>query len=245
MRRLGGFVLILCLFGVLGNAPAGAELTENTIGCEGSAVITGGDGETTTVDANDDEVTVPKDGEAAWEGSVATVTHNHSGKINLEVGPANVELGSWSSPNDDDESSRRGTKELSSALGDVPPGKYDVSGFHQGDEGRCAGHVTVNVSGSIVSSPISAASLAVAALALIAFAFGILRGRPILAAFAGLLLGAFGALDLVFAGVLSSGSVLLPILPLALLLVGAVLGVVRLRAGRAPVPPGAPPTVPA
>lgn len=242
MRRLGGFVLICCLttlVGVASSVPAGAELTENTIGCAGSAVITDDDGATTSVDAEDDSVTLAGNGSAAYVGSVATVTHNHVGEINLEVGPASIQLGSWESENDGDENEKRGTKELPSAIGDVPPGKYDVNGFHQGDEGRCAGHVTVEITGSILASPISAASVGLGLLALLAFLFGALRGRPFLAAIAGLFLGLFGGLDLVFAGVLSSSSVLLLVLPVALLVVGVVVGLLQ-RPGTATGPPPMP-----
>lgn len=242
MRCPGGLVL-LALVGLLtvGPArPAAAELTENTIGCAGSAVVTDEDGGTTTVDAEDSTATLAGNGEAAYVGSVSTTTHDHFGEINLEVGPASIQIGSWESANEDDENEKRGTKELPSAVGDVPPGKYDVNGFHQGDEGRCAGHVTVEITGSILGSPISAASVALGAIFLLLFLFGALRGKPVLAAVAGLLLGLFGGLDLVFAKVLSSGSVLLAVLPVALLVVGLVVGLLQ-RPGTPTGPPPAPP----
>lgn len=244
MRRLGGFLVLLALLVIASAAPAAAELTENSIGCKGTAVIHGDDGSTTSVSADDATVTLPTAGDADYEGSVATVTHNHFGEINLEVGPGTIELGSWKGRNDTDQSSKSGTKQLASALADVPPGRYDVSGFHQGDEGRCAGHLTVEVAGSLFSSPISASSTGLGALALIALVFGVLRGRPILAAFAGLLFGAFAALDLVFARTVGSGSILLLALPLVLLVLGAVVALLRLRSLRSPLP-GDPPPLPA
>ena len=221
--------------------PAGAELTENTIGCAGSAVVTDEDGGTTSVDAEDDTATLAGSGSAEYVGTVSTITHDHFGEINLEVGPASIEIGSWESANDDDESEKRGTKELPDAIGDVPPGKYDVNGFHQGDEGRCAGHVTVEITGSIFASPISAASVVLGALFVLLFLFGALRGRPVLAAVAGLLAGLFGGLDLVFARVLSSGSVLLLVLPAVLLVVGVVVGLLQRPGTALGPPPAAPP----
>lgn len=236
MRRLGGFVLIGLLATLLSAGPAGAELTENTIGCAGSAVVTGDDGTTTEVDAEDASVVLPGNGEAAYQGSVSTVTHNHFGKINLEVGPTTIAIADWSSANEGGEDTKRGTKELPSAVGDLPPGKYDLTGFHQGDEGRCAGRMTVEITGSILASPISAASVGIGVLALLAFLFGALRGKPVLGAIAGLFLGLFGGLDLVFAKVISSSSVLLLVLPVVLLVVGIVVGMLQ-RPGTATGPP--------
>ena len=72
--------------------------------------------------------------------------------------------------------------------------------------------------------------MAVAALSLAGFLIGALQGRPVLAAITGLLLGLFGGLELVFLKMLTSGTPLLLVLPVALLVVGAVVGMVRHRA---------------
>jgi hypothetical protein len=241
MGRLGGFVLIVCgllLFGWA--APAHAEFTENTIGCAGSAVVHGDDGSATSVNADDSSVTLEDtSGNADYTGSVATVTHNHFGEINLEFGPAAIQVGDWGpSKNASNQNSKNGNKDLPSALSNIPPGKYDLNGFHQGDEGRCAGEMTVEVAGSILSSPISLATSVLAALALLLFLFGALRGKPVLGALAGLFLGLFGGLDLVFGRVLSSSSILILILPVALLVVGLVVGFLQ----RPGTPAGPPPT---
>lgn len=155
--RYFGPGLVAAIAVLLVAAPASAEFDDNTIGCAGSAVITDDDGETVTVDASDSKVTVPTSGTARWEGSIDTVTHNHFGVVNLEIGPTSVELGSWGvSENADDEDRARGTKQLPSTLGGVPPGLYAVSGFHQGDEGRCSGAVTVEVEGNPLTHPAGA-----------------------------------------------------------------------------------------
>jgi hypothetical protein len=244
MRRLGGFLLIVCLLLIGRAVPAGAELTENTIGCAGSAVVHGDDGSTVSVDAEDAEVTLQDtSGTADYEGSVATVTHHHFGEINLAVGPFDVQVADWKGKNDTNQSSKSDSYDLPSALSNVPPGTYDLSGFHQGDEGRCAGRMTVKIAGSIVSSPISAASVGLAVLFLVLFLVGILRGKPVLAALGGLLFGLFGGLDLVFARVIASGNIAVVVLPLVLLLAGAVFAVLRSRAGGgggAGAPPEAP-----
>jgi hypothetical protein len=245
MRRLGGFLFIVCLLLIGRAVPAGAEFTENTIGCAGSAVVHGDDGSTVSVNADDGEVTLQDtSGSADYDGSVATVTHHHFGEINLAVGPFDVQVADWQGKNDTNQSSKSGTKKLPSAMSNVPPGTYELSGFHQGDEGRCAGRMTLKVAGSIVSSPISAGSVVAALLFLFVFLFGILRGRPILAAVGGLLFGLFGGLDLVFGRVVGSGSILLAVLPPLLLVVGVVLALLRSRAGGGggdvPAPPEGP-----
>lgn len=151
----------LALVGVvLFASPAGAVIEPpNTIGCSGSARITDDDGKVFNADAADTKVVVPRSGSAAWEGSLGTVTHNHFGAVNLELGPTTIELGSWGvSKNDKDEKDRSGVRDLPSTLGGVPPGRYVVSGYHQGDEGRCEGFVEIEVQGNPLGHPAGAAA---------------------------------------------------------------------------------------
>lgn len=142
---------------MLGAAPAGASFDDNTIGCDGAAALTADDGKQTTVRASDDEVAVPRSGTAAWQGSIATVTHNHRGAVDLALGPFSIQLDQWGpSRNVKDEASATGTKEIPSAVGSIPPGRYVVSGFHEGDEGRCSGSVIVVIEGSPLTNPAGA-----------------------------------------------------------------------------------------
>ena len=135
-------------------SPAAAVLTENGIGCSGSADITAGDGTTYHVDANDTEAKVPRSGTAAWRGAVATVTHDHKGEVSLEVGPFwDVQIGAWGpSANTANVSSAQGVTELPSALAEVPTGKYKLTGYHTGKEGGCAGEAVVEVEGGAFSN---------------------------------------------------------------------------------------------
>ena len=177
MRILGGTLAVAFVLLVAGAQPAAGIFTENTIGCAGSADITDGD-TTVHVDANDASAVIPPQGSAAWEGSVETITHNHSGKVELKIGPGAVPLGSWGpSENADDEASASGVKELPEALGDVPPGSYDVRGHHEGDEGRCAGHMKIEIDGSPLSNPFVLVSLALTAIFGVAL-FASLRAAP-------------------------------------------------------------------
>lgn len=144
-------------------APAAAEFTSNDVGCAGSAVITDG-AKQYTIDAKDTVAKVSAAGTADYQGSVSTVTHHHSGSIRLKVGPAGVTLGSWGpSANASNQSSKAGTKKLPAALGDVPPGKYEVTGQHRGDEGGCAGRMTLDVQAP-ASNPIVLGSLGLTAI---------------------------------------------------------------------------------
>lgn len=159
----GTAVAILALGWLAG--PAAAVLTENTVGCSGSAVITDPDGETYEADARDVSVEVPREGVASWKGSIGTVTHNHFGEVNLAVGPLDVQLGDWGpSRNADDESSSEGVEEIPDVLRYVVPGEYVVSGFHQGDEGGCKGHVVVAVDVSPFSTPAGMAAVTLTVL---------------------------------------------------------------------------------
>jgi hypothetical protein len=145
---LGGGVLLVSA------APASATFTKNTVGCKGSAVITDKDGKTFSIDAADSKVKVPKEGSAAWQGSLGTVTHNHSGSVSLKVGLAKIELGSWGpSANASNQGSQSGVKEIPAAVKQLLPGKYVVSGSHNGDEGGCAGSIVVEVEGSALGTP--------------------------------------------------------------------------------------------
>jgi hypothetical protein len=164
VRRLGGFLGLSVLAVLLTASPAAAVFTTNTIGCAGSAVIT--DGATTyNADANDSVIKLPKQGSAAYQGSIQTVTHNHSGAIKLKVGVVSIPMGSWGpTANNSNQSASAGVKKLPSALGSVPPGKYDLTGYHKGDEGMCAGKATVEIGGSALASPAALGSLALTAL---------------------------------------------------------------------------------
>jgi hypothetical protein len=161
LQRLGVAFGVLFATLLLTAAPAAAKFTENKIGCKGSAVITDDQGKTTSITAEDDDVKVPTKGSAAWEGAVTTTTHNHFGEVKLKLGFIKIALGDWGkSSNANDNNSAKGVKKIPSAVEQLPAGKYVVEGFHQGDEGRCAGKVTVELDASATSNPVGIVSLA-------------------------------------------------------------------------------------
>lgn len=147
-----GFVLV-------GAGPAQATFTENDIGCAGSADIVDGD-KTYRVDAADSTAKVPRQGTAHYEGTLDTVTHDHSGEVNINILGFKVNAGSWGpSKNALSLPEKKGEKEIPSIMNIAPPGKYVVDGFHKGNEGGCAGNITVDVQGSPLSSPFAIASI--------------------------------------------------------------------------------------
>jgi hypothetical protein len=179
-----GTLLVGAFAALIGLAtPAGATITTNTIGCAGSATVngTGGDaGKTVTVNANDAKVTMLREGTADWQGSITTTTHNHSGQVVVDLGWFKITAGKWGpSANASNENSKSGQTKLPSALKYVPPGDYKITGYHQGDEGRCAGSIDVRFNGSLVSNPIGIAALIATILAAAGVGFAaIARSTP-------------------------------------------------------------------
>ena len=160
---------------ILAFAPAAsASFTTNTIGCAGSATIsgTGSDsGKSVTINANDSKVTMLRQGVVNWHGSVTTPTHNNYGKVVIDLGYVKVTAGSWGpSKNASSKTSRSGVAHIPSALKYVPPGTYHMTGFHKGDEGECDGAIDVVFKGSILSTPVGI----VAIVGTILSAFGVL-----------------------------------------------------------------------
>jgi hypothetical protein len=155
-------------------APASASFTTNTIGCAGSATIsgTGSDsGKSVTINATDAKVTMLRQGVVNWHGSVTTPTHNNSGKVVIDLGYVKVTAGSWGpSTNASSKTSRSGVAHIPSALRYVPPGTYHMTGYHKGDEGECVGAMDVVFTGSILSTPVGIAAI----IGTILSAFGVL-----------------------------------------------------------------------
>jgi len=147
---------------VVGAAPAGATINQNSLGCQGQAVITPKHGAPITINANQREAHVPRSAAApvTYQGSVSTVTHNHHGYVAVTVGPFKIHFYSWSSANRSNKTSDSGTRAYPSELADVPPGKYRVTGGHFSPQGSCTGEMTIIVDGSPLSSPIGIAAAA-------------------------------------------------------------------------------------
>ena len=78
--------------------PAAATFTTNTTNCAGSATIvgTGSDaGKSVSVNANDAKVTMLREGDVNWEGSVPTATHDNQGDVVIHLGLISVTAKTW------------------------------------------------------------------------------------------------------------------------------------------------------
>lgn len=168
-RRLGVRVVVatgaMAAGVILSAAPAGAVLTTNTAGCVGQATVTGKDGSTTQVNADDTKVKIPREGSAAYQGSVpAPPQQSYSGSVSVNVGGVSIKLGDWNGGQSTKNASA-GTKDIPGAFQQALPGTYRVEGSHQQDGKSCKGFVDVEISGGLLGNPIG---IAVAAGSLLA-----------------------------------------------------------------------------
>jgi hypothetical protein len=149
---VGGFVLLT-------PRPAGA-VVGGSLNCQGHATITSNSGQTYEVDAKDSKATIPKDGSIEYTGSTSPISHNHSGHIDLDLGPAKPTIFTWSGKNATNKPSSTGTKKIPSLMNNLPPGEYLLSGSHSGQEGSCSGHITLVIKGNPLSNPVGIVGVA-------------------------------------------------------------------------------------
>lgn len=171
VSAFGAALFVVFAFAVAAAQPAGAVFTSNNIGCAGSAVITAKDGTVYNANANDSLIKVPRDGTVAYDGTITTVTHDHSGEIVMKIAMFAVPLGTWGPRhNGSNQAGASGVKDIPSAFAQVPPGKYRISGFHSGNEGRCDGWADIEIAGSPLTSPVGIVAVALTIASAIAFA---------------------------------------------------------------------------
>jgi hypothetical protein len=163
--------------------PAAATFTTNTTNCAGSATIvgTGKDaGKTVSVNANDAKVTMLREGNVNWEGSVPTAIHDNQGNIVIHLGLVSVTAKTWGpSKNASNKVSKAGVARIPSALKLVPPGTYHMTGYNSSDEGTCAGSMDLRFTGSILSTPVGIVAIIGTLLGAIGIVFaGIAKALP-------------------------------------------------------------------
>ncbi|HZV27404.1 MAG TPA: hypothetical protein VFG00_14050 [Acidothermaceae bacterium] len=163
--------------------PAAATFTTNTTNCAGSATIvgTGSDaGKTVSVNANDAKVTMLREGDVHWEGSVPTALHDNQGDIVIHLGLISVTAKTWGpSKNASNKVSKSGVAKIPSALKLVPPGTYHMTGYNSSDEGTCAGSMDLRFTGSILSSPVGIVAVVGTIIGAIGIVFaGIAKALP-------------------------------------------------------------------
>jgi len=163
--------------------PAAATFTTNTTNCAGSATIvgTGSDaGKTVSVNANDAKVTMLREGDVHWEGSVPTALHDNQGDIVIHLGLISVTAKTWGpSKNASNKVSKSGVAKIPSALKLVPPGTYHMTGYNSSVEGTCAGSMDLRFTGSILSSPVGIVAVVGTIIGAIGIVFaGIAKSLP-------------------------------------------------------------------
>jgi hypothetical protein len=162
MRRILGVGVMAAAAVLWLAAPAGAEITRDTIGCSATATVTGDDGSAVTVDAASQSVKIPRGDSAVWKGEINKVTHDHTGSVDLKLGPLSINLGKWGpTANGQNAGTKDGLKDIPAIIKQFPSVKWKLTGFHKGIEGQCEGEVIVEVEGSAAST----AAAGVAALA--------------------------------------------------------------------------------
>ncbi|HEY3924513.1 MAG TPA: hypothetical protein VGL75_08115 [Acidothermaceae bacterium] len=169
------------LLGMAGTA--GATFTTNTTNCAGSATIvgTGSDaGKTVSVNANDAKVTMLREGDVHWQGSVPTAIHDNQGDIVIHLGLVSVTAKTWGpSKNASNKVTKSGVARIPSALKLVPPGTYHMTGYNSSDEGTCAGSMDLRFTGSILASPVGIVAVIGTILGAIGIVFaGIAKALP-------------------------------------------------------------------
>ena len=134
-------------------SPAGAEITRDTIGCTGTATVTGDDGAAVTVDVAARSVKIPRADSVVWAAATNKVTHDHAGTVDLELGPLSINLGRWGpTGNDQNQSTTEGLNDIPALVKQFPSVKWKLTGSHKGTEGQCEGEVTVEMEGSAAST---------------------------------------------------------------------------------------------
>ena len=193
-------------------------------------------------DTRGNPIIVPKtDGnQANWDGSVPGTNTNFSGKVEIRIGPAWIEVADWGFPDHDganllDERTDRGVYNMDE-LWDVVPknvvqGIYEARASHSADGVNCTADFFVKFEGSALGSPvvIVAIVLLVGFLALLVMAGrrgatgSFFSGRPVLAGIAAFFLALMIATLLQQFGVWPLDNLTVIALPLAMIAIGLVI----------------------
>lgn len=208
--------------------PAGADIQGP---CDGSVTIDGvAYGPQNDTPANPIVVPNTEGLVAAWEGSTGPVITDHTGHLDLVIGPGSVRLADWAGENADREVSASGTYSVDEAFALLPidvVGLYELTGSHAGNGGSCTGSVMVLIEGNPLGTPIGLVALIGLLLALVGIGLarrlGSGAGRMVLGAIAGLLAGVFAAVLLQQYGIRPLDNLSVLGIPLVMLVLGIIL----------------------
>lgn len=141
--------------------PASADVTG---GCDGSVNFLLDDyGDyTPSNDTRSNPILVPKtdDEVAHWDGASPGDNRNHSGNVQVQIGPAWVTVAEWSHPNTANESAKFGDYLMEEFWDGIPGGRnvangiYQARAVHIGDGADCTANVFIEFDGNPASSPV-------------------------------------------------------------------------------------------
>ncbi|NND01817.1 MAG: hypothetical protein HKN91_03440 [Acidimicrobiia bacterium] len=244
---------------LLAAQPAHADVTG---GCQGSADFnTDSEGPyTPDFDTKSNPIIVPKDDGtvAAWQGSVPGENTNFSGKVEIRLGPAWIEVADWGFPdhngeNTNDERSDSGDYNMDE-LWDVIPknlinGIYEARASHSADGVDCDAQFFVKFEGNPLASPIVIVAIILAIISIVMLIrsgmrrpdpTGAFLGRPVMAVIAALILAIMIAIILQQFCLQPLNNATVIILPIILIIVGLVIAKIAPFGGsEASIPPEA------
>jgi hypothetical protein len=143
---------------VMSAHPAGAALDDP---CQATGTIKGVPHNPETQDT----AKIPRKGTVAWEGSVpGSGKRDIEGKVYVKIGPASVNVGTWSGPSDTYKNNGTYKYKFPSVLVGL---KVPVWGHHADKGFTCNGHITVELAGSKLGNPILLGSLALTVLSVV------------------------------------------------------------------------------
>ena len=153
--------VLLLLVLLLPSPPAVADVTG---GCQGSVdFLLDEAGEYTPAnDTRSNPILIPKteDDVAHWDGTSPGDNRNHSGHVQVQIGPAWITVADWSHPNDANESAKVGDYQMEDFWSEIPGGRnvangiYRARAVHVGDGADCSANVFIKFDGNPASSPI-------------------------------------------------------------------------------------------
>ena len=159
VRMLWGSVFIVALLLLPLTASASKDGP-----CDGQVTI---DGITYTPanDTPDDPVVVPDQPGlvASWRGTTGGVIKNHTGAVDMVIGPSSVTIADWGGENAEEDTEARGDYNVDTARNVLPfsvTGLYELRATHAGDGGDCSGNVMVLLEGNALSTPLGLTAVA-------------------------------------------------------------------------------------
>jgi hypothetical protein len=168
LRGAAAALFVIAFPLVLSASPAGASLSGP---CEASGTIKNVNYNPKT----QDKATIPRKGEVNWTASVPGAgNRNVEGKINVKIGPATVNVGSWGGPSGKHRNADVYKYDFPKLLAGL---KVPVTGHHSEPGINCSGTIVVQLEGSKWSNPILLGSIALTIVSIVNLALSVRAKR--------------------------------------------------------------------